>query len=99
MRFRIFSTVSSFGLIAALTACNGSGMQTQPPNAADSSSIHRPSGNSWMDPAATGQELLYVSDREARGVYIYQVSTNKLVGKLTGFGEPAGMCSDLSGNV
>lgn len=43
--------------------------------------------------------LLYVSDFGNFDVYVYAVPTLKLVGKLTGFFEPEGVCSDAAGHV
>jgi hypothetical protein len=100
MRFQSVSLICSFGLAGLLVACTGSPIPTTP-NAAGASLVHRAltTRSSWIDPAAKSKELLYVSDTKARVVYIYQVSNGKLVGMLTGFQEPVGMCSDRSGNV
>jgi hypothetical protein len=58
---------------------------------------------SWMDPAAkTTPTLLYVSNYSAGDVtvYSYQDAKNiKLLGTITGFLHPEGLCSDNSGNV
>ncbi|HEY3675820.1 MAG TPA: hypothetical protein VGK84_07475 [Candidatus Tumulicola sp.] len=87
--------------LITLAACNGPSGQTTPPNAVGIPSTRQAhaNGRSWIDPAAKGKELLYVSDKTARVVNIYDASTDKLVGTLTGFLEPVGLCSDLSGNV
>jgi hypothetical protein len=54
-------------------------------------------GPSWMDPSAKRDGLLYVSD--VNKVYVYTYPKGKLVGKLAGFSNPGGLCSDSKGNV
>jgi len=57
-------------------------------------------GASWLSPkAASSGPLLYVTDFYNFDVYIYSVASLKQVGKLTGFLEPEGECSDAHGNV
>src|ERR1700678_764279 len=56
---------------------------------------------SWMSPKA-GQEpnLLYVSNPTNVAIYTYENAQDiKLVGELTGFRTPEGLCSDRDGNV
>jgi len=62
-------------------------------------SAHRDLERSWMSPSAKWDSLLYVSDGEADVVYVYTYPKGKLVGKLVGFNEPSGLCSDTKGNV
>jgi hypothetical protein len=56
-----------------------------------------------MAPEAKRNELLYVSDYSSpyrsNDVLVYSYPQGKLVGKLTGFTEPAGECVDSAGNV
>jgi hypothetical protein len=52
-----------------------------------------------MNPAAKTQGLLYVSSVLTNDVYVYALATQQLVGTLTGFSTPYGLCSDKSGNV
>ncbi len=54
---------------------------------------------SWMSPAAKKQALLYVSSVLSNDVYVYSASTHALVGTLTGFSSPYGLCVDTSANV
>lgn len=54
---------------------------------------------SWIAPQAHPLNLLYVSDDGNGTVHIYSFPFGKRVGRLTGFGDPAGLCSDTSGNV
>jgi hypothetical protein len=57
------------------------------------------SARSWMDPGATSQDLLYVSDTGTSEVYVYSYPSDKLVGTLKDFRDPGGECVDKSGNV
>jgi hypothetical protein len=59
---------------------------------------HRNTEKSWMSPAAAGP-LLYVSDIGAEDVDVFSYPGGKQVGKLTGFSEPAGLCTDRKGDV
>lgn len=52
-----------------------------------------------MNPSAKGQALVYVSSVLSNDVYVYSYSTQQLVGTLTGFVTPYGLCSDKKGNV
>ena len=63
-------------------------------------------GKSWMLPSATSCVyngklppcgLLYVSSYYTNDVFVFK--NNALVGKLTGFNAPDGVCTDKSGNV
>jgi hypothetical protein len=59
---------------------------------------HAQRGGSWMLPDAKQHDLLYVSS-EYKQVTVYSYPRGKLVGQLTGFDYPQGLCSDRSGNV
>lgn len=52
-----------------------------------------------MHPDAQAQDLLYISDLGANDVAVYTYPKAALVGKLTGFGSVAGLCSNKSGDV
>lgn len=56
-------------------------------------------GNSWVDPGAKAQALLYISDLGANSVDIYTYPAGVASGKLTGFGSVAGLCSNKAGDV
>jgi hypothetical protein len=69
-------------------------------------SVNAPSGGvgaaragSWMDPEAKSKALLYVSSVLTGDVYVYSYATQKLLGTLTGFTQPYGLCVDESANV
>ena len=46
-----------------------------------------------------GGSLLFVSDEGTSDVYVYSLSKNKLVGTLTGFSEPRGICLNKAGDI
>ncbi len=55
---------------------------------------------SWVAPEAKGEDLIYISDLLGQVVDIYTYGHgNKLVGTLTGFFNPEGLCVDNAGNV
>jgi len=55
---------------------------------------------SWMAGGATSaKSLLYISDPGTFDVDVYTFPDLKIAGKLTGFDEPQGECSDKLGNV
>ena len=60
-------------------------------------------GTSWMLPEATMQSLLYVSDASYYDyddyVYVYSYPEGSLVGTLTGFTRPRGLCANKAGRV
>jgi len=76
-------------LAAALAGCSGS---SPVPGGAVSST--RP-----MARNAAQQRLIYVSSVLTNDVYVYSYSSQQLVGTLTGFETPYGLCADKSGDV
>src|ERR1700722_2802967 len=54
---------------------------------------------SWMYPGAPTKDLLYISNYENNPVVVYSYPDGTLVGTLTGFAEPDGVCSDKKGDV
>ena len=54
---------------------------------------------SWIEPNAKSQNLLYVSDLGANAVDALTYPQGRLVGKLTGFGSVAGLCADKAGDL
>ncbi len=90
-------------VIAILAGCSGG---LTPPQAAGSSvGFDAGLGPSWMDPSAVHRRLLYVSgsatgSSKGAAVYVFGYDNpTKVVGKLTGFSEPAGECTDKAGDV
>jgi len=56
--------------------------------------------NSWLAPDLKKvSKLLFVSDAGTREVYLYRLPSLKLAGRVTGFSQPQGECSDNRGNV
>lgn len=56
------------------------------------------SERSWMLPEASGDTLLYVTDR-FEDVSVVSYPSGKVVGSLTGVERPIGVCADANGNV
>jgi DNA-binding beta-propeller fold protein YncE len=55
-----------------------------------------------MLPGTSGDDLIYLGVRVGSGerdVYVFSYTTGKLVGELTGFRGPQGLCVDKSGDV
>jgi len=52
-----------------------------------------------MMPGAANGSLLYVSDTATNDVYVFSYPKGRLVGTLTGFDNPQGLCSDRNGDV
>jgi hypothetical protein len=80
-----------------LSGCAGNSLATPP--TATSAARALTTGRSWMDPDAKKDALLYASDSAADVVDVFSYPRGKLVGTLTGFQTPQGMCVDKSGNV
>lgn len=83
------SALSCFAALEILAGCGGSQSAGLPPEAIPQTSIA---------PDAKNQNLIYVADATAATVSVYSWY-GKLLGTLTGFGEPVGLCSDTKGNV
>jgi hypothetical protein len=101
---RFWYTVGVLALGAVLASCTGSGTQPQqsliPSARALAGNAHHDLGGSWILPEAKKSDLLYISDLIAQVVDIYTYGHGyKLVGELTGFFNPEGLCVDKTGNV
>jgi|SRR5580700_303119 hypothetical protein len=93
---------------AILAGCGGSS-QSQPTPAGPSNTTGAASGPmviphpdrrpSWMAPDAAKHALLYVSNDGTQDVLVYSYRRAKLVGTLTGFYTPDGVCVDKQGDV
>ncbi len=95
----------SLGAAAALlAACQGNPAASSgvPPALSVGSYAHDRLG-SWIAPSArAASSLLYVSNLGSNDVRIYSYDggdQHELIGTLKGFKQPAGMCTDKSGNV
>ncbi len=85
--------------IAMLTACAGT---TTPASTTSLPAARTAHGQSWMLANAKSTSLLYVSNAGTSDVTIYTYLDGNglvLVGQLTGFSFPTGMCADSMGNV
>jgi hypothetical protein len=102
---RSASYAAAIGASAALlSACNGGSPSGFGPSATPQSpaarGVHPDRGPSWMSPEAkTAKDLLYVSDSSTYDVYVFTYPKLKLVGTLTNQNNPAGLCTDSSGDV
>jgi len=99
MMQRVFGGVA---VVVALAGCSsqrsGFAPQVQPNTFAPAA--HPDREPSWMDrDAASRASLLYVTDAADGDVYVLSLPTGKLVGKLTGFNQPLGDCTDKQGDV
>lgn len=55
---------------------------------------------SWISPdAKKAARLYFASDVDTDDVYIFKLPGMSLIGTITGFGFPAGLCADSHGNV
>jgi hypothetical protein len=85
------------GVSAAVAACTQVLPQGTAPTGADARRDGRPS---WMTPDAPAiKELLYVSDWQTDDVFVYNYENGAIVGRLTGFSRPYGLCVDGPGHV
>ncbi|HEX3370625.1 MAG TPA: hypothetical protein VHS56_13685 [Candidatus Cybelea sp.] len=87
----------ALAVAALLAGCAGNSLHSLP--AASSAAVSIAAGASWMDPDAKKGALLYASDSAADVVKVFSYPRGKLVGTLTGFATPQGMCVDKAGHV
>jgi hypothetical protein len=102
--YRFWSTVGIFIAGIALASCSGGSVPLQqglvPSARLQNASSYDGRGGSWILPEAKKTDLLYVSDLLAQVVDIYTYGHGyKLVGELTGFFNPEGLCVDKKGDV
>jgi hypothetical protein len=94
--------VSSVSAAATLLVGCGSPQQIGAPGVvmrqAEARVVHADRGTSWMK-ASTSKALLYYDDDTTNDTYVYEYPNGKLVGTLTGFDDPQGMCVDKKGDV
>jgi hypothetical protein len=85
-----------------LPGCGGSQTPIGAPGAMPRTSAlatHAERGKSWMLPEARRDKLLYVSDNTNGLVYVLSYTQGALVGTLSGFDSPVGLCADRGGNI
>ena len=62
--------------------------------------VHRDTRKSHVSPKAAGlPRILFIADDGTDDVYMFSMPAMVLMGTLTGFSEPQGMCNDKSGNI
>jgi hypothetical protein len=62
--------------------------------------VHSDRHKSWVSPdAKLAPRILFVSDDTSNDVYLFRLPNFTLIGTLTGFAEPQGMCEDASGSI
>jgi hypothetical protein len=89
--------ITACAAVAILAACSGGASQFQPASTASrQGATHK---KSWMNARAAVGELLYLSDFDTGDVYVYSWPALALVGTLTGFANPAGLCTDKAGDI
>ena len=100
MRPFLLAAAISGLIVAMLAGCSAAGPSAPPAVAAGGPASRGAATRSWIDPAAKNDDLLYVSDLLAQVVDIYTYRHgHKLVGTLTGFFNPEGLCVDKAGDV
>jgi hypothetical protein len=92
--------ICGFAVAVALAGCGGESSGTSTleahPNA-PSRGDRRPT---WISPDARKErKLLFVSDFPTASVVIFALPKLRLVGRITGFSSPQGLCADHAGNV
>ena len=94
----------ALGILLCVVELGGCG-SAAPPVAAplvsqlDAFTVRPDRDRSWMAPGLKETPLLYVSDVGTGDVDVYAYPGGTLMGKLTGFVRPAGLCVDKKGNV
>lgn len=88
---RYWRPLLGFCGVALLAGCGTAAPSTIPLRTSDSTAA--------VQPNSKAQNLLYISDLGANDVVVYTYPNGSLVGKLTGFGSVAGLCSDKAGDV
>jgi len=103
---RVFSVCAAAAALAGCGALRQTQDDVQPPLGAPSVrlqahaiSMRADRGESWMLPAATSEDLLYVSDSGTNHVLAFSYRQGALVGTLSGFDDPEGMCVDVKGDI
>jgi hypothetical protein len=101
------SRLSSCAVICCMAAAALAGCASQSPVGVQSmpqdvTSGARAGRSSWMLAKAKNENLLYVADGNPSGggyVSVYSYPRGNLVGTLTGFFNPAGVCADNVGDI
>ncbi len=89
-------------LAAALGGCTFAPAPVVTPGTAQPGASHASlpaPGQSWMDPGARHEDLLYIADPGDGFIRAYSLTHRKLVGLLYQSNEPNGMCVDKANDV
>ena len=87
---------------ALLAGCGGGQPAIGAPDATPQTHTiagHAQRVGSWMSLASAKDNLLFISDEGTSDVYVYSLSKYRLVGTLTGFSEPRGLCLNKAGDI
>ncbi len=90
--------IVAIATVVILAACAGGSPSYQPAGSMQSASRHR-LGHSWVSPEAKSRNLMYISDLDDQVVGIFSWPGGSLLGQITGFFNPEGLCVDKAGNV
>lgn len=87
--------------VTLLAGCGAQTLAGAPPTAPQSAlpGTRADLARSRVAPESKSENLLYISDDVGKAVYIFPYPQGKLLGKLTGFQQPGGMCVDKLGDV
>jgi hypothetical protein len=90
-----------FAFAIVIVGCDGSRGVFAPASLIDAPEVkaYASQASSWMDPKASGQDLVYVSSIASGSVYVYTYPQGRLAGTLSGFIQPLGECVDSAGDV
>jgi hypothetical protein len=103
---RTFSICATAAILAGCSVLRQAQDYTQPPLGAPSVRLQTHAigtradrGESWVLPQARSDDLLYVSDIGTDDVLVFSYPQGALVGTLSGFDNPFGLCVDVKGDV
>ncbi len=86
-------------LAASLGGCNAGRSGVVPSSVGyETRPMQSDSKGPWMLQAAKSEDLLYITNIDS-GVAVYAYPKGELVGTLTGFSTPYGLCVDKAGDV
>jgi hypothetical protein len=94
--------IGGYVAVAVLSGCGGSQSPVVPAVHIDhrvASTGRSDAGRSWMASQAKSEDLLYVSNVQTNDVNVYAYPGHRLVGTLTGLGQPRSECVDAAGDV
>lgn len=98
----MMSILSSKSVVAICLGASLAGCSADAGNVGSgyaSSTLPAQHGSSRYSRAAVSDNLLYVSSLATDSVYIYTYPQGRIVGTLTGFIQPLGLCADSVGDV